>query len=223
MYTTDEPGRGPLTTGGLVLAVAAAVGMTACAQGESRNAPDDTSAVVEEAPAETSMIPAGQSMVFVVDRTVTTDSDEPGSEFTASLQAPLYDDAGDMVAAAGSPSRWIVTESSTEGGRSVLAFQLESLQLEGSWTQVSATVSEATIDSDDPDSSGETAAKIGIGAAAGALVGQVLGRDTESTLTGAGVGAAVGTAVALTTRDGHATLPEGSLLEVQLDEALEIR
>lgn len=44
----------------------------------------------------------------------------------------------------------------------------------------------------------ETAAKIGVGAAAGALVGQILGKDTESTLKGAGVGAAVGTAVAFT-------------------------
>ena len=79
-------------------------------------------------------------------------------------------------------------------------------------------MTQADLDADNPDSTGETAAKIGVGAAAGALVGQILGQDTESTLAGAGVGAAVGTAVALATRGGSAKLPAGSVLTVRLDE-----
>jgi hypothetical protein len=55
-----------------------------------------------------------------------------------------------------------------------------------------------------------------------APVGQIIGRDTRSTLTGAGVGAALGTAVALSTRSGSATLPEGSLLGVRLNSPLQI-
>jgi hypothetical protein len=43
-----------------------------------------------------------------------------------------------------------------------------------------------------------------VGAAGGALVGQAVGRNTESTLVGAGVGALAGAAV------GTATTPTGS-------------
>lgn len=218
------------------LAVAALAGfsLSACTEGETRNAPDGTEPVAEtpamEAPAvedtpsaEMRIIPSTTSMHFTVDRAVSTDTDPVGAEFTASLVSPVFDDAGNEALPVGTPSRWVVTEASTEDGESVLAFQLASVQVGGEWIDVAATVSDATLDVDNADSNGETAAKIGVGAAAGAIVGQIIGRDTEATLTGAGVGAAVGTAVALSTKGGHATLPAGSELTVELDDPVTVR
>jgi hypothetical protein len=62
-----------------------------------------------------------------------------------------------------------------------------------------------------------------IGAAAGALLGQIPGKDTESTLAGAGVGTVMGAVVALTSRAGNAPLPEGSQLRVRCDSPVGMR
>jgi hypothetical protein len=188
----------------------------ACGEADSRDAPEG-----EREVAQSTIVPAGTSMTFQVDRTVSTDADAVGDVFTATLREPVVAAGGDALPG-GTKSRWTVTESSTQDGQSVLVVSLSSLQVNGDWATVDATVTEATIDADNPDSSGETAAKIGVGAAAGAIVGQIIGRDTRSTLTGAGVGAALGTAVALSTRSGSATLPEGSLLGVRLNSPLQI-
>jgi hypothetical protein len=202
------------------------LGVGACSSAESRDAPESSDAPEGRTEVPTTptvrTLEAGTTMSFTVDRTVSTDTDGIGDAFTATLLSPVFDSDGNELVAAGSPSTWVVTEASTENGQSVLAIRLESIELAGDRTPVAATVVNASMDTDDPDSDQETAVKIGVGAAAGAIVGQVLGRSTESTLAGAGVGAVVGTAVALSTRGGHATLPAGSRLEVRIDEPVTI-
>lgn len=224
-------------------AVTALVGLgsTACGDAESREAPADEAEAAAEAatpdaapgsetrdaapadePAAPMMVPAGTSMTFTVDEEISTNSYAVGDRFLGTLTAPVSGSGGGILLEAGTPSQWVVTESTTEDGQALLAFALESIEVDGEWVPVTATVAEADLNTDTPDSGGETAAKIGVGAAAGAIIGQILGQDTESTLTGAGVGAAVGTAVALATRGGSVTLPAGSALTVQLDEPLPV-
>lgn len=213
------------------------VGTAACADAESREAPADGIEAAAEAPAADPaptddapaderaapmMVPAGTSMTFSVDQEVSTSSYAVGDRFLGTLTAPVSGADGDVLLEAGTPSQWVVTQSTTEDGQALLAFALESIDVDGEWVPVTATVAEADLNTDTPDSGGETAAKIGVGTAAGAIIGQILGEDTESTLKGAGVGAAVGTAVALATRGGSATLPAGSALTVQLEEPLPV-
>lgn len=207
-----------------------ALGVVGCTSAESREAPEGEERATDEAatekpsaqPAEDARraVPQGTSMTFTIDETVSTGTHTIGDSFTATLGAPVTDVTGEALLPEGTTSRWTVTEATTANGQSVLAVELESIQVDDEWMPLAATVTRADVESDDPDSGSETAAKIGVGAAAGALVGQVLGRDTESTLEGAGVGAAVGAAVALTTRDGTATLPAGSTVTVLLEERL---
>ncbi len=168
-------------------------------------------------------VPEGTSMTFAVDQQVSTETHAVGDRFIATLANPVSSADGRTALDAGTPSRWVVTESTTEGGQALLAFELESVEVNGEWTAVPATVTQTDIETDDPDTGGETAAKIGVGTAAGAIIGQILGSDTESTLKGAGVGAAVGTAVALATRGGSATVPAGSALTVELRDDLSVR
>lgn len=224
-------------------AVTALVGLgsAACGDAESREAPADEAEAAAEAatpdaapssetrdaapadePAAPMMVPAGTSMTFTVDEEISTSSYAVGDRFLGTLTAPVSGAGGDILLEAGTPSQWVVTQSTTEDGQALLAFALESIDVDGEWVPVTATVAEANLNTDTPDSGGETAAKIGVGAAAGAIIGQILGQDTQSTLTGAGVGAAVGTAVALATRGGSVTLPAGSALTVQLDEPLPV-
>lgn len=204
-----------LAAGSVALALVVLAG---CSSAESSEAGSDQPAANEEA--TSTSVPAGTTMTFSVDQTVSTDQNSVGDHFTATLRSDVVDSEGDDVIGQGTPSRWIVTQSSTEGDQTLLAVQLDAIRIGGEWQSVEGTVTQADLHVDQGDTGGETAAKIGVGAAAGAIIGQILGKDTESTLAGAGVGAAVGTAVALTTRGGSATLPAGSSITVQLDQPL---
>lgn len=211
----------------LAIGVAFALGATACGDAESREAPEeaaDAPAAERAAPATASTVAVaeGTSMIFAVDQEISTDTHATGDRFVAGLASPVNSSDGETALPAGTQSQWVVTQSTTEDGQALLAFELESIEVGGEWKPIAATVTHAELDTDTPDSDSETAAKIGVGAAAGAIVGQILGKDTESTLTGAGVGAAVGTAVALSTRGGSATLPAGSAMTVRLDEPLTV-
>ena len=224
----------------LALCVLVAFGSVACADAETSEAPEDaeTADAMAESPSaaedagepagtpapaeeEPMMVPVGTSMTFTVDQEISTDSHAVGDRFLATLSNPVSGQ-GEVLLESGTPAQWVVTQATTEDGQALLAVELESIDVNGEWVPVRATVTEADLDTDDPDSGGETAAKIGVGAAAGALVGQILGADTESTLKGAGVGAAVGTAVALATKGGSATIPAGSALTVELDEPIPV-
>lgn len=218
-----------------VLTWVLALGLAACA-GHDANAKDaqadgapanDASAEVPAKPEvtrKTPTVPEGTSLTFQVTETVSTDTNKQGDYFTTTLTAPAAGLEGGTVLPAGTKGRWIVTQSSDNvDGKAVLAANLESVQVDGTWVPVEATVTDSELKTDNPDSNTETAAKIGIGAAAGAIVGQVLGKNTESTLKGAGVGAALGTAIALSTRGGSAKIEAGSKITVRLDQPLVVR
>ncbi len=204
------------------------VALFGCSTGESRNAPEGEqmeSAAQDAVEAPAPVVPAGTSMTFNVDRTVSTDDASPGDTFTATLTSDILGSDGSVLVPAGSQSRWTVTQATSNGGednQALLAFKLESVHVNGEWVPVQAEVTNTDIQASAQDSKTESAAKVAVGAAAGAIIGQIIGKDTESTLKGAGVGAAVGTVVALTTRGGKATLPEGSTITVRLDEGLTV-
>jgi hypothetical protein len=78
------------------------------------------------------------------------------------------------------------------------------------------------VQRDQRTSRGEQAATIGVGAAAGAILGQVIGRDREATLAGAAIGAAAGTAIALGTADVDAVMPAGGRMVIRLDSPISV-
>ncbi|NJD20073.1 MAG: hypothetical protein FIA95_12430 [Gemmatimonadetes bacterium] len=166
----------------------------------------------------------GTSMVFTVDQTVSTEKQKVGDRFTATLAEPVLDAGGNTILAAGTVGQWVVSESTERNaeGQAVLAVALEMVDVGGTWHPVAATVTDVALKTDTRDSGKETAAKIGIGTAAGALAGKLLGGSKEATLKGAGAGAAIGTAVALATRGGSASIQQGSKITVRLDQKLEL-
>lgn len=203
-----------------------AFGLAACSSGESSDAPEGERVGAEAPEAAVRTVPAGSTMSFQVQETISTETHETGDVFTATLASDVMDADGQVVVPAGTASRWMVTESSPDGseeGGAVLIVGLEAVQLGGEWAPVEATVTSTDIETGSADTNTETAAKVAVGAAAGAILGQVIGKNTESTLKGAGVGAAVGAAVALTTRGSKVSLPAGSNITVRLDEDVTIR
>lgn len=220
-----------MTSHGLATTTFAALvtfGLAACSPGESADAPEGEAVDARDAETEAVVrsVPVGTFLTFQVQEPVSTETHATGDVFAAALATDILDADGEVLIPAGTRSRWMVTESSSDAGpdgEALLAFRLEAVELGGEWTPLQATVTEAHTQASAEDSKTESAAKVAVGAAAGAILGQIIGKDTESTLKGAGAGAAVGTVVALTTRGSKVTLPVGSTVTVSLDEPVTIR
>lgn len=167
-------------------------------------------------------VPSGATLVFEVAEDVSTSQHRTGDTFALRLSEPVQGTGG-FVLPAGTEARGVVTaaaESSGPEDEAVLAIRVQSVELNGRTRALQGQVTHADVKSGTRDSGTRTAAKVATGAAAGAVIGQILGGNTRSTVQGAAAGTAAGVGVALTTRDGHATLPQGSLVTVRLDDTL---
>ncbi|HSG50196.1 MAG TPA: hypothetical protein VLA43_20385, partial [Longimicrobiales bacterium] len=141
------------------LLVAAAAG--GCMDADSAEAPGRSEAGNE--PAAAVALPEGATLTFEVDETVSTATHEAGSLFTSRLTADAVGPDGEVALPAGSVARWEVVESEADNGEgtAVLAVRLLQVQSPDGWVPLNATVIASDITTDNPDSGGETAAKIG--------------------------------------------------------------
>ncbi len=169
------------------------------------------------------LVPAGTQVAFVVQEELSTASHREGDRFRLTVSQDVRSEEGFLRISRGTEAEGVVTTASRSQDSdrpAILSVQVASLHLDGRWVSLPATVTAVDIQADSGDSGTRTAAKIATGTAAGAMVGRILGNDRRSTVTGAAVGAAAGTAAAVTTRSGHATISEGSLLIAELDTPL---
>jgi len=152
---------------------------------------------------------------------ISTRTHEAGASFQARVNEPILGANGRELVPAGAQVEGRVLEArgTTEhDGEAVLLLAVETLVVGGVRLPLRATVEAADMEATQAASGTRSAATVATGAAAGAVIGQILGRDTRSTAVGAAAGAAAGAGVALTTRDGHATIREGSILTLRVDE-----
>lgn len=171
--------------------------------------------------AEVLSVPVGTRMLAAMETTISTRTHEAGGVFQARVNEPILGENGRELVPAGARIEGRVLESSgttDHDEEAVLLLAVESLVVNGVRLPLRATVEAADLELTAADSGTRSAAKVATGAAAGAVIGQILGRDTRSTVTGAAAGAAAGAGVALTTRGGHATIREGSVLTIRVDE-----
>jgi hypothetical protein len=174
----------------------------------------------------TSTVGIGTTMGITLNQTLSTESNQPGDSFTATLQDALRDANGQVVVPAGATVRGRITQvekSGRIGETAVMKLAFEAVSFGGNSYSLDATVIEANPQRSTRQSTAEQAAKIGAGAAAGAVLGRVLGRDTRSTIKGAAIGAAAGTAIAMGTADVDAVLPAGSRMVIRLDSPIQVR
>jgi hypothetical protein len=220
-------------------ALLATVGLTACGDAETRedlegerlfDEPRTEEAMTEEdwtrerAEPAGAVIPAGETLIFEVAETVSTDGNEEGDTFTLRLVSDVQGTNGARLPE-GTEARGVVAlaeESTGPEDEAALVVAVETVHVNGDAVPLIGEVESATTETATRDSGARTAAKIATGAAAGAVIGQVLGGDTRSTLQGALAGGVAGVGVAITTRDGHAVLPEGSRVTVRLEEPLPV-
>ena len=124
----------------------------------------------------------------------------------------------------GSRVSLVVTKSKTSahtGDEAELAFDVRSVTFGGdTYTMSGDVATEAVV----TERKGGDAKKVAIGAAAGAVIGNIIGGGSrvQRTVVGAAAGGAAGAVAAAVTGDRFACLPEGSALTVHLGNALTV-
>lgn len=181
-------------------------------------------AVVEEPAPEPAPAPSlaeGTLVTANLQSALSTRTSQEGDTFRARVAEDVRGPDGRVLVPAGTIVEGSVTESRRSSDRdaeAVLSLSIDALVLDGARLPLVASIAEVDLDASTADSATRTAAKVATGAAAGAVVGRILGRDTRSTVGGAAVGAAAGAGVALSTRDGHASIEEGARIVIRVDQ-----
>ena len=174
----------------------------------------------------TATVPSGTTFALSLNEELSTERNQAGDGFSATLSEPIRDASGNIAIPAGATVRGRVTKAAKSGRvgeTAVITVAFEAVSFNGQSYPLQATVIEANPERRNRTPAGEQVAKAAGGAAAGAVLGRVLGKDTKSTIKGAVIGAAAGTAIAMGTADVDAVLPAGSRMVIRLDAPVEVR
>lgn len=176
----------------------------------------------ESAPAVAS-VPAGTVMEAQFLEGVSSETSEPGDIFRARIANDVTTGGG-VAIPAGSEVIGVVTEAVATrkvGGRAKLAVKFTDLVLPSGGT----VPIRASFVEEGRSQTGKDAATIGGSAAGGAVLGRILNRKDRSrgAVIGAIIGAAAGTILASRTPGEEVVIPEGTVVNLKLDDGVEIR
>lgn len=166
-------------------------------------------------------IPAGTQLQTELTRTLASNTSSPGDAFRARINADVVQD-GVVAIPKGSEILGEVIDAvplKKIGGQARLALKITDLVLPSGHT----VPIQASFIQEGRNENGRAAAKIGGAAAGGAILGRILGNSSRGGIVGAILGAAVGTAIASKTPGEEVVIPEGSVVTLRLDDAVQVR
>lgn len=164
-------------------------------------------------------LPAGSTFEARLDTRVASDASALEDPVQATLTAPIVVD-GVTVAPVGSRLMGTVTTARSSGrvrGRAQIGFRFDRLQTKAVTYDIETAPMRWTAEA----TKGEDAAKIGIGAAAGAIVGAIADGG-KGAAVGSAIGAGGGSAVVLATKGEEIGLSPGAKLNVELTGPLSV-
>ncbi|MDH3297846.1 MAG: hypothetical protein OEM23_01990 [Gemmatimonadota bacterium] len=169
--------------------------------------------------ADQAEVSAGTTLKVRLNQTLDSDVHGRGSGFTATVSTAVFDAEGETLIPAGSVVHGKILTLQEDPPRAQLEFT--DIEVRGESRAIDASLVEfAPTRKSEMKDEGK---KIGGGAAAGAIVGGLAGGDVGDAIGGAVVGAAAGTGVALLTKDTHVFVPAGSILQLELLQALPVK
>ncbi len=192
-------------------------------EARASRAADEARSRADERPAAPRdvVVPAGAQLAVRLDAPVSSASASSGQRVAGELAAPLTV-GSDVVAAVGTQVEATVATavpSGRLGGTANLTLVLTSVRVGGDWRPVVTS----SVARGGPGHAKRNARYIGGGAAVGALIGQLLGGNHNTTLRGAAIGAAAGTGAAAATGKTDVTIPAGEVLTFTLTQPLQLR
>lgn len=144
-------------------------------------------------------LPIGTEIHAALDDSINSRTDTAGRVITAVVMENLTGADGKTLIAAGTPVQFTVTRLSAAKSKSAqgrLALRVDGIAMGGQLQKVSADVRPVPHELRGRGVGTSEAAKVGVGAAGGAVLGRVLGGNTKGAVIGGVVGAAGGAVVA---------------------------
>lgn len=144
-------------------------------------------------------LPIGTEIHAALDDSINSRTDSAGRLVTAVVMENVTGSDGKTLIAAGAPVQFTVTRLSaakSKSGQGRLALRVDGIALGGQLHKVSADVQPVPHELRGRGIGTSEAAKVGVGAAGGAVLGRVLGGNTRGAVIGGVVGAAGGAVVA---------------------------
>ena len=200
----------------MIFAVAAVVATGACSRATTVESAGDVSPAT---PVNANSLPTGSVLTVTLDQPVGTKSSKVGDTFSATVVDAVVASNGQTVVPAGTKVYGKVTglqESNNAGQKAAIRLDFERININGVERPFEANITTTQLKKEGEDTRNETLKKAGIGAAAGAVLGAVIGGGGVSKiLGGAAIGAAAGTVISLGTGEVDAVLPAGSRMTLQ--------
>jgi len=169
---------------------------------------------------------AGTFLDLAVGDTLSSKFTKAGDHFAAAVVEDVKDAQGRVVIPAGSTVHGSVVEvkpAPNPRTAGTLTLALTSVTVGGRDYPIEARIdSLETVRQGRGVTTGD-AAKVGGGAAAGAILGRVVGKNTKGAVIGGIVGAVVGTGVAVESKDSDIVLPKGAHINASLTAPLTVR
>jgi hypothetical protein len=165
-------------------------------------------------------IPSGTTLSATLATSLASDTSKVEDTVRATLRAPISIEGFELMPA-GATIVGHVTKAEPAGkvkGRALLAFRFNSVDL----TAGPENINTETITREAAATKGKDAAKIGVGAGAGAVIGGIIGGGSGAA-TGAAIGGGAGTATVLATKGDEVRLPAGTPVSVKLTAPITIR
>jgi hypothetical protein len=170
---------------------------------------------------QTITIPAGTSIHFKLRQTIDTATAKAGQHVPAALTQPIVVD-GRTIANAGAPATVKITTAETSGrmgGSAKIVFRLSSITLaNGNRVDVSTS----SYSREGRGHAKHNAKYIATAGVIGALAGQALGGNRDSTAKGAAIGAGVGVGAAAATGKFDFQLPVGDRYSLKLRSSVQV-
>jgi hypothetical protein len=161
-------------------------------------------------------IPAGTMLTVRLAETISSDKNQPGDSFSATLDRPLVVD-GFVIAERGARVEGKIVDAQRAGrvkGVSELSVQLTRLHTSDGQN---VPISTGKYVREGPTSHASDAKKVGAGAAIGAIIGAIAGGGKGAAI-GAGVGGAAGAGTVAATRGKPVELPVETRLTFRLEQ-----
>jgi hypothetical protein len=154
--------------------------------------------------AGTRTLPIGTEIHAALDDSINSRTDSAGRVVTAVVMENVAGSDGKTLIAAGAPVRFTVVRlnaASSKSSQGRLVLRVDGVGVAGELRQVSADVRPVPHELRGRGVGTSEAAKVGVGAAGGAILGRVIGGNTKGAVIGGVVGAAGGAVVASQTAD----------------------
>jgi hypothetical protein len=154
------------------------------------------------------------------DRTINSSSNKEGETVTITVTSHVKDGRGRVVIPSGATVDLLITDLEPATSRSdpdgKLALSVTSTTILGKTYALQGVVTSVPHTLKSHGIGTSEAKKVGIGTAVGAVVGQVIGKDTKATVIGGAVGAVAGAAVARETKNRDLVVTAGTPVVITL-------